>query len=39
MRNIDSRFERAPQERFAAPAAWIRMLRIIDMSPSFSAAC
>jgi hypothetical protein len=39
MRNIDSKFEQTPQERFAAAGAWIRMLRIIDIYPSFSAAC
>jgi hypothetical protein len=39
MRNIDSKFERMSQEGFAAPGTWIRMLRIIDVFPSFSAAC
>jgi hypothetical protein len=39
MRNIESKFERTPQKRIVAAAAWIRMLRIIDMSPSVSAAC
>jgi hypothetical protein len=39
MRNIDSKFGRTPQERFAAAGARIQMLRIGDMSPSFSAAC
>jgi hypothetical protein len=39
MRNIDSKFEQMPQERVAAAGVRIRMLRIIDISPSFSAAC
>jgi len=39
MRNVDSKFEWSPHERFAAAALWIRILRIIDQSPSFSADC
>jgi hypothetical protein len=38
MRNIDPKFERMPQERFAAAGPWIRMLRISDCL-EFSAAC